>query len=165
MCNLTPFTVRARSKRRLGVVFSPTKWVTRYEGTLTIVSNYSRNPETEVLLRGEAIHWLTAPDYVNFGDVPVNQDKEKEIKITNSSPFSCDISGVKTTGAFRLSEPSGGFPVTLPPNQSFTLGIFARPTKRGWQEGTLEINYNTTGGIAIEPLRVSLRVNGIDVPI
>jgi hypothetical protein len=158
-----PFSVRAESSTRLDIVFSPTMIGSR-TGTLTVVSDYSMNPE--ITLKGEAVHWLTAPSGINFGEVPVNDVVREQITIKNNSPSSCKITRLDITGnpqakvEFNIHSFVISFPYTLERNHSLDLLAQAKPTGLGVQEKTLIIYYGSTDGTVSERLRVNLRVKG-----
>lgn len=158
-----PFSVRAQSSTRLDIVFSPTMIGSR-TGTLTVMSDYSMNPETEIILKGEAVHWLTAPILINFGEVPVNDLDIAQFTIKNNSPSSCNITRLVMSprGEVEFTIPTlFSFPYTLERNHSLDLVARAKPTGLGVQEGYLTIWYRSTDGTAGERLSVNLRVKGI----
>lgn len=157
-----PFSVRAQSSTRLGIVFSPTSIGSR-TGTLTAVSNYSLKPEIKITLSGEGIDWVTAPREINIGEVTVNAwSLERTIaRIKNMGPSSCEITmlkiGIARREEFKL-DPLPSLPITI---GSLDQGVFAKPTEPGVRKGTLIISYRSTDRTVSGRLSVNLRVKGV----
>lgn len=170
-----PFSVRAQSSTRLGIVFSPTR-IGSLTSTLTVVSDYSSKPEIKITLSGEGIDWLTAPREINFGEVRVNAWSlvATIATIKNTAPSSCDITMlaivtpfvppgatlIATKVEFKL-DPLPSLPITLRPSGRLDQGVFAKPTEPGVREGTLRISYRSTDGTVSGMLSVNLRVKGV----
>jgi Cep192 domain 4/HYDIN/CFA65/VesB-like, Ig-like domain len=147
-----PATLNPGQSTSYVVTFAP-KSAGTFGGNVAITSN-ATNSTLNVALSGTSTtgSQLTAnPTSLSFGSVQTGTKKTFAETLTNSSATAITVSQVGATGSgFSLSGINP--PVTLSPNQSFTLSVTFAPSSTGTSNGTLSITSNAANSSLSIPL-------------
>ncbi len=155
-----PTTVPPYGSLEVGIAFFPEN-EGLYEGTLTIVSNASNEPELEIDLAGEGVDYyayLDVDEALYFYDVPVNTTAEGMAGAVNIGNADLVIHHVEIAGDdagvfdFELTEE---LPITLPPGHGASfVTVYFSPDAVGSYAASLVFHSNAVN----DP--VSMGLNG-----
>ena len=159
-----PTTVPPYGSLELGIVFSPED-EGLYEGTMTIVSNASNEPELEIDLTGEGVDYyayLDVDEALYFYNVPVNTTAEGMAGAVNVGNADLVIHHVEIAGDdagvfdFELMEE---LPITLPPGHGASfVTVYFSPDAVGSYGASLVFHSNSI----IDPVGMGLNGEAIE---
>ena len=151
-------TIPVNDSYDITIRFSPTKEGSE-EGSLTIISNDPDNPSFPISLSGNCVlhdtKISTTINILEFGDVEIDDMKEKSVSISNIGVDTLIISSITVDNScFEVSTEN----IIIPTRQNYDLTVQFQPTINGTQEGSLLINSNAYN---INPYVISLSGNGV----
>ncbi len=150
------------------ITFEPTTFVT-YEGSLTIRSLDTDNPETVVALTGMGIPApvgdIDVPQVLDFGTVAASSSAVQWIEIgnTGNAPLNLGVIEQTGSGAFSLpNDPSGGL---VAADNGITLLVQYDPVHDDGDTGTLTIPSDDPDEPSVEVLLLGNGGGDFDYPI
>lgn len=137
---------------QVGVTFQPQSAGSQ-DATIQITSDGDINPNAAKDLTGNGTVRLIAfsPASVDFGNVPVGQQRSAGLTISNTGTATLAVTGLSITGAdaarFTITDPadlpSPELPVEIAPAGSFPLSIECAPLTGGLLSASLQVTSNT----------------------
>ena len=149
-----PFSVQPGMSETVTARFKPSSEF-GYDVDLTIKSNAVNDGEIVVNLKGNGTASNAGPEIsadvqaIDFGEVPINDPKDRVLEITNTGEQALSISSLNivsdVSDIFEVVSPAS-FPVTVQPGAKTNITIKFSPVEKISYKGVIEINSNAING-------------------
>lgn len=150
-------TIQPGNAHTLQLAFEPFR-LGAYTGTLSLRSDDLIDQEQEVILFGEGVTALSAPDStLLFGSVRIGEERVLGVRLRNNATNNIVVSQLNLEGSNQFAV-STQTPFTVGAGQEVSLPVAFVPVDRGGQNAVIRI---TSTDLANPVLEVQLRGSGV----